>query len=357
MLTQKKYLFIDRDGTLIAEPEDQQVDHIDKLDFLPGVFEALSQLSQAGYELVMVSNQDGLGTDAFPTEQFETVHQWMLKIFRSQGIEFSAIHICPHLPDAGCECRKPKIGLLMDYVISQRIDHAHSYVIGDRDSDLQLAANLKIPGIKIASCETPNWAQVLHQILNQPRCARVHRQTAETAVTVFLDLDKPGSIHVETGIAFFNHMLEQLVKHAGISADIHVSGDLAVDDHHSVEDTAIALGEAMRQALGDKRGIARYGFVLPMDEAQASVSLDLSGRAFCQWRCPLSREFVGEMATEMVPHFFRSFVASLQATLHMEISGENTHHMVEIAFKALGRVLAQAIKKEHNAIPSTKGVL
>lgn len=354
-MKQKKYLFIDRDGTLIAEPSDEQVDHIEKLNFLNGVFTALSRLQQAGYELVMVSNQDGLGTPQFPQITFEIPHKVMLKVFQSQGIQFLDVRVCPHFADQECECRKPKIGLLLDYVTAQSIDKAQSYVIGDRDTDLKLAKNLGINGIQIS--DSMPWERIADEILNKPRSATVKRKTNETNIELFVNLDQSGAIHVATGIHFFNHMLEQIIKHANISATINVQGDIAVDDHHSVEDTAIALGEAIRQALGDKRGIGRYGFVLPMDESQATVSLDLSGRAFCQWECEIDREKVGDMATEMVPHFFKSLADSLQATLHIRITGNNTHHKIEAAFKAVGRVLRQAIQRENNDIPSTKGML
>ncbi len=356
-MNQKKYLFIDRDGTVLVEPEDKQIDSLEKLDFLPGVFAALTRFQAAGYELVMVSNQDGLGTDAFPQAQFDRPHEMMLKILGSQGINFSAIHVCPHVPAENCECRKPKVALLMDYLVSQTIDKTNSYVIGDRESDIELAKQLGIAGIQIGSTVTPDWQAIVHQILDKPRCAQVMRETKETQICITVDLDQSGSVDIETGIAFFDHMLEQVIKHAGMSASIKVQGDLEVDDHHSVEDTAIALGEALAKALGDKRGIARYGFVLPMDEAEAAVSLDLSGRAYCRFDAELNRDQIGGLALEMVPHFFQSLAASLQASLHIKVSGENTHHKIEAAFKGLGRVLAQAIKREHDAIPSTKGVL
>lgn len=353
----KKYLFIDRDGTLIVEPDDKQVDSLDKLNFIPGVFAALKRLSSLGYELVMVSNQDGLGTDSFPEADFEKPHQMMLKLLESQGIHFAAIHICPHFAADHCHCRKPELGLLQDYLVAQAIDKAHSYVIGDRQTDVELANRLGIAGIQIGSAETSDWDAIVDYIVNKPRCSELVRETSETSIKVWLNLDSVGKMDVSTGIAFLDHMLEQLIRHSGISAEIKVKGDLVVDDHHSVEDTAIALGEAIRCALGDKRGIGRYGFVLPMDESQATVSLDLSGRAFFHWDCEIKRDKIGGMAVEMIPHFFNSLAQSLQASLHIRVSGENAHHMIEGAFKAVGRCLRQAIKKDGDLIPSTKGAL
>lgn len=356
-MKQEKYLFIDRDGTLIVEPENKQVDSIEKLEFMPDVFSSLSLFRQAGYKLVMISNQDGLGTKSLPRDAFQVPHEMMLKIFQSQGIEFDDIRICPHLPNDGCDCRKPKIGLLLDYVIGQTIDKNNSYVIGDRATDLEFAKNLNLPGIQIGTKKANSWNELTRIILEKPRCASIRRKTNETDVIVNIDLDKEGDSDISTGIEFFDHMLEQIVKHAGISATIEIKGDLEIDDHHTIEDTAIALGSAIKQALGDKLGIDRYGFLLPMDEARASIAIDLSGRSFCKFLCTFNQERVGKMSTEMIAHFFRSFSDGLQATLHIEIFGENAHHMCEAAFKGVGRALRQAISKNNMLIPSTKGVL
>ncbi|WP_018298842.1 bifunctional histidinol-phosphatase/imidazoleglycerol-phosphate dehydratase HisB [Fangia hongkongensis] len=356
-MQQYKYLFIDRDGTLIKEPEDYQVDSLDKLDFMEGVFDVLRDLSHAGFKLVMITNQDGLGTASFPQSDFDPAHNMMLKIFLSQGIQFEDVLICPHLPEDKCHCRKPEIGLLIPYLTQQCIDLKQSYVVGDRDTDIELAARLNIEGIKIATAKTPDWHAVRKAILQADRKAKIQRKTNETDITVSVNLDQNGIREIDTGIGFFDHMLDQIAKHGGFSVDIKVKGDLEVDDHHSVEDVAISLSEAISQALGDKYGINRYGFLLPMDESEAKISLDLSGRAFCQFNANFPSEKVGMLSTEMVSHFFSSFAAGLKATLHLSVTGENTHHMVEAAFKALGKVLAQAIERTSKELPSTKGVL
>ena len=356
-MTQEKYLFIDRDGTLIKEPDDQQVDSLEKLDFIPGVFSALSRLSKAGYQLIMISNQDGRGTTCFPEGDFIVPHEWMLKIFRSQDISFADILICPHTPEDGCDCRKPNLGLLMDYLVAQRINKKNSYVIGDRESDMALAERLGCEGIRFTGKNEGSWPGIAQRILDKPRTATSRRQTKETDISIAVNLDTSGLIQINTGQRFFDHMLEQVAKHAGMSATVQVLGDWDVDDHHTIEDTAIALGGAIKEALGDKRGIARFGFLLPMDESSAEIALDLSGRRHCQFNATFKRETVGGVATEMWQHFFSSFADGLSATLHMDVRGDNTHHMVEVAFKGLGRVLKQAIVKDNDRIPSTKGVL
>lgn len=356
-MTQQKILFIDRDGTLIIEPCDQQIDSVEKLAFIPGVIPALLQLKVAGYVFVMVSNQDGLGTDSLPQERFDLPHQLMLRIFESQGIHFENIHICPHKPEENCDCRKPKLGLLLPYLTEQKIDRDHSWVIGDRETDVQLAHNLGIRGIHFGQENALTWAEVVQRILSRPRAATITRKTKETKVNITVDLDQPDHIHVETGIGFFDHMLEQLAKHGGFSLSVSVQGDLHIDEHHTVEDTAITLGEALRKALGDKLGIGRYGFLLPMDETLVQVALDLSGRAYFVFHGTFTRERVGDLATELVPHFFHSLAESLKATLHIDVKGENTHHMVESIFKGVGRALRQAIVKIDMGLPSTKGVL
>ena len=359
MLTMKqhKYLFIDRDGTIIIEPEDKQIDHIDKLDFLPGVFDALITLQQAGFKLVMVSNQDGLGTSSFPEDNFNAPHELMLRVLKSQGIIFEDILICPHFDNDHCDCRKPKVGLLMPYLRDQCINRDHSYVIGDRLTDLQLADNLGIKGIQIANEQYPDWLTIKNHILYTPRVATIKRTTQETDITVSVNLDQAGKINIDSGIDFLDHMLEQVAKHSGISMDIQAQGDLHIDDHHTVEDIAITLGQALSQALADKLGIQRYGFLLPMDEASAQIALDLSGRFYCLFEADFNRDKVGDLSVELVSHFFYSLAESLKATLHIKLKGHNTHHMIEAAFKALGKVLKQAVAKTSLDMPSTKGVL
>ena len=351
----KNILFIDRDGTLVEEPADNQVDSLAKIRLCKGVIPALQHLSQAGFEFVMVSNQDGLGTASFPQTDFQPVQGFILELFASQGIIFSEIFICPHTSQDNCACRKPKTGLLEDYLQKIPINFDRSWVIGDRDSDRQLAENLGIAYLPISV--NHDWKQVADVILTQSRQGVVTRKTKETAIdlTVTLDSDQPNVIN--TPIAFFSHMLEQIAKHGGFALQLTAEGDTEVDDHHLIEDTAIALGEALKMALGDKWGIDRYGFTLPMDESLATIAIDLSGRPFCKFEGKFTREFVGGMATEMVPHFFNSLSYSLGATIHIRVQGENHHHMIEACFKALGRALRQAIKQTSNSLPSTKGVL
>ncbi len=356
-MTQKKILFIDRDGTLIQEPADYQIDHIKKLVFMPDVIPALLELKKAGYVFVMISNQDGLGTKSFPNEDFSIPHELMLNVFASQGIYFEAIRICPHLPNDGCDCRKPKIGLVLDYLTEQKIDREYSYVIGDRETDIQLANNLGIKGIRITQPGALTWKDIKTQILTQCRSAIVSRKTNETDIALEVNLDNQEKIQVNTGINFLNHMLEQLAKHGAFGLSLSVKGDLAIDDHHTVEDVAIVLGEAIRKALGNKWGIGRYGFLLPMDEALAKIAIDLSGRAYFMFNGEFKRERVGDLSTELVPHFFRSFAEGLKATLHIDVKGENVHHMVEAIFKGVGRALRQATKKVDYDLPSTKGIL
>lgn len=351
----KKYCFIDRDGTIIAEPEDFQIDRLDKVQFLPHVIPSLLQLQAAGYRLVMISNQDALGTERFPQADFDGPHNLMMQVLTSQGIVFDDILICPHAPEDQCDCRKPKVGLVLSYLADPHWDRSRSVVLGDRDTDMQLAKNMGIPGIKIVPDQ--DWREIANQLLSQPRQASVTRTTNETDIKVTVNLDATQPVAIKTGIGFFDHMLEQIAKHAGISLNIAVTGDLHIDDHHTVEDTALALGQAIKQALGDKRGIGRYGFVLPMDESLAQATLDLSGRAFCKVDATFPTERVGEMATEMVPHFFRSLADSMHATLHLSVEGDNAHHMVEGLFKVFARALRMAVQQNGQDLPSSKGVL
>jgi imidazoleglycerol-phosphate dehydratase/histidinol-phosphatase len=350
--------FLDRDGTLVREPADQQVDRLEKVALVPGVIPALLELRDAGYEFVMVSNQDGLGTAAFPEPDFRLVQDFILELFASQGIRFRQVFICPHLPDTGCDCRKPKSGLLREFLRETPLDRSASVVIGDRESDMELAANIGLRGLRIDPDAPRAWAAIAHELTSRPRTASVERRTKETRITCRVDLDASEPLEIRTGIGFFDHMLEQLARHGGFSLVLACSGDLDVDEHHTVEDVALTLGEALRQALGDKRGIGRYGFVLPMDEAQAQVALDLSGRAYSVFEGDLRRAEVGRLPTELVPHFFRSLADSLGAALHIAVRGDNSHHMVEACFKATGRALRQALARGGSAdVPSTKGVL
>ena len=344
----RKILFVDRDGTLIKEPPiDFQVDRLDKLELLNNVIPALLKLTEFGFELVMITNQDGLGTESFPQTDFDLPHNAMMRIFESQGIQFTNTLICPHLPDAGCLCRKPHLGLVRPYLTDETVDLENSYVIGDRDSDMQLAENMGISGIKIGlgDSEELQWNDIVAQLISKPRIATVKRTTKETSIEATVNLDGSGKYEVNTGIGFFDHMIEQLSKHGGFDLTLKVQGDLHIDEHHTVEDVGLTLGATIAKALGDKRGIGRYGFLLPMDETQAQVSLDLSGRPYFVFKGEFPKPMIGELSSEMVIHFFRSFAESLGATLHMHVTGENAHHMAEALFKSLARSLRNAIAK------------
>src|SRR5690606_15746658 len=300
----QKILFIDRDGTLIEEPADEQVDSLAKVRWLPDVFASLQRLVAAGYRLVMVTNQDGLGTASFPREDFEPAQALVVDTLASQGIRFDGIFICPHKPADGCACRKPKVGILGDYLQRNAVDLAASAVIGDRQTDLDLAGNLGVRGLRVVKggSDAETWPAITAELL--ARRASVQRTTKETDIRLSVDLDAESPITVATGHGFFDHMLEQIARHGGFAMQLECKGDLHIDEHHTVEDCALALGEALRKALGDKRGIARYGFLLPMDESRVQVALDLSGRPYSVWEGRFNRTEIGGLATELVPHFF-----------------------------------------------------
>lgn len=352
-------LFIDRDGTLIEEPEDNQVDALHKVRLVPGVIAALQELARSGYRFVIVSNQDGLGTDSFPEPSFRHCHDYIVTLFASQGIVFDEIFVCPHKPEEGCECRKPRAGLLTRFLAETDIDLATSAVIGDRQTDMELAQKIGVRGLLLDASgdRETTWAGIVDTLCNSARQATVERVTNETRIRTLVNLDTAEPVAISTGIGFYDHMLEQIAKHGGFSLTLQCDGDLNIDDHHSVEDTAITLGSALRKALGNKRGIERYGFVVPMDESEARVSLDLSGRGRFVFDGNFPRERVGELSTEMVEHFFLSLADALGAALHIEVRGENAHHMVEACFKAVGRSLRQAIRRNGRDMPSTKGML
>lgn len=354
-----KILFIDRDGTLIHEPEDFQVDALGKVRLVDGAIPALLEIARHGYRFVMVSNQDGLGTEAFPQGDFDGPHALVMSLFESQGVSFDEVFICPHLPADNCECRKPRTGLLTRFLAANNIDLAGSAVIGDRQTDMQLAERIGVPGI-LVNCdddEALTWPEIVTRLCYSDRVASVERNTNETRIRVAVNLDTASGSRIATGIGFFDHMLEQVAKHGGFALQATCDGDLEVDEHHTVEDVAICLGSALREALGNKYGIGRYGFLLPMDESDAQVALDLSGRAAFRFEGRFPRDNVGELSTEMVEHFFRSLAESLGAALHISVRGENTHHMVEACFKSVGRTLRDAFRRDGTDLPSTKGAL
>jgi imidazoleglycerol-phosphate dehydratase / histidinol-phosphatase len=352
----RRILFVDRDGCLIEEPADEQIDRFDKLALLPEVIPALRRCVAAGYELVMVSNQDGLGTDSFPQAHFDGPHDLLMQILESQGVRFAEVLIDRSFPHEGSDGRKPATGLVRHYLADDGWSRAASAMVGDRETDMQFAANLGVRGLRVGP-QGMGGMQVAHLLCDAPRIAEVERNTRETRIRVRVDLDEASDPQVRTGIGYFDHMLEQIGKHGGFALQLTCEGDLHVDEHHTVEDSALALGQALRQALGEKRGIARYGFTLPMDETLVSAALDLSGRPWFEFEGVFPRDKVGELSTEMVPHFFRSLCETLGANLHLSVRGENAHHMVEGCFKAVARALRQAIRREGDALPSTKGTL
>jgi len=376
MEMKKKALFIDRDGTIIVEPADEQIDSLAKLEFLPGAIGALRQLAvERDYELVMVTNQDGLGTDSFPEANFWPAHEKMLKILAGEGIHFAAIYIDKTFAHEQAPTRKPGTAMLTDY-LGGEYDLAQSYVIGDRITDVQLGANLGCPSILLGGLQddravlcTNDW-QAIQQLLSAnarksveiphlDRVGVVERSTKETDIRVVLNIDGDGRGEIVTGIGFFDHLLDQLVKHSGCDLQLRVQGDLHIDEHHSIEDTALALGQAYAQALGDKYGIARYGhFALPMDEALAEVALDFSGRPWLVWQAEYHRERVGGMPTEMFHHFFKSFSDTAKCNLNIRVKGQNDHHQIEATFKAFAKAIKMAVQRQPGqGIPSTKGVL
>ncbi|UYK78381.1 bifunctional histidinol-phosphatase/imidazoleglycerol-phosphate dehydratase HisB [Xanthomonas sacchari] len=353
-------LFVDRDGTLIEEPADFQIDAYEKLRFVQGVIPAMLKLRDAGYQFVIVTNQDGLGSEAYPQAAFDGPNDLMLQIFASQGIVFREVLVDRSWPADNAPTRKPGIGLMLPYLQDRSIDWARSAMVGDRVTDIQFAENLRIRGFQLRTAQFGgewDWAGIAHELADAPRRARVQRDTKETRIAVELDLDLARDPHCATGLPFFDHMLEQIGKHGGFALDVRADGDLHIDEHHTIEDTGLALGQALRQALGDKRGIGRYGFTLPMDETLASAALDFSGRPYFVFEGEFKRERVGDMPTELVPHFFRSLCDAAGLNMHLSVRGDNDHHKVEACFKALARALRQALKREGAALPSTKGVL
>jgi len=361
----KKVLFIDRDGTIITEPADEQIDSFEKLSFLPGVISCLSKIAkETDFEFVMVTNQDGLGTDSYPENTFWPVHNKILEILKGEGVIFSEIFIDKTVPSQNSPTRKPGTKMLINY-LAGGIDLNSSYVIGDRLTDIQLAKNLGCKAIFIsdeksteAELTTKDWDDIYKYLVKKPRTAEVHRKTSETDIKIELSLDGSGKSVIDTGIGFFDHMLEQISRHGNMDLNIKVKGDLQTDEHHTVEDVAIALGEAILRALGGKKGIERYSFVLPMDDCLAQVALDFGGRSWLVWDVKFSREKIGEFPTEMFFHFFKSFTDNARCNLNIKAEGQNEHHKIEAIFKAFARAIKLAVKQTDNFnLPSTKGSL
>lgn len=363
----KKVLFIDRDGTLIIEPKtDFQVDSLEKLEFYPFVFQNLSKIAkELDYELVMVTNQDGLGTESFPFDDFIKPQEKMLKTFENEGIIFNDILIDKSFEYENLPTRKPGIGMLGKYIYGD-YDLQNSYVIGDRITDIQLAENLGSKSIFIndisnenAELTTESWTEIYQYLKQKPRKAKVSRKTNETKIEIEVNLDGSGKSEISTGLHFFDHMLEQISKHGNLDLKIKVNGDLQVDEHHTIEDTGIVLGEAILQALGKKKGIERYGFLLPMDDCLAQVAIDFGGRSWLVWNTEFKREKIGDMPTEMFEHFFKSFTNSSKSNINIKVEGDNEHHKIESIFKAFAKAIKMAVKQtdQNFNLPSTKGSL
>ena len=361
----KKVLFIDRDGTLVIEPPiDYQLDSLEKLEYFPGVFQWLSKIAtELDYELVMVTNQDGLGTKSFPEDTFWPVQNKIIQSFKNEGIVFNDILIDKSFPEDNAPTRKPRTGLLNKYLFGN-YDMANSFVIGDRATDIELATNLKAQGIFIgnhnenAALSTSSWRDIYQYLKVIPRTATVIRTTKETDIKVSINLDGNGQSKLNTGIDFFDHMLEQITKHGDLDLEVIVKGDLEIDEHHTIEDVALTLGEAFIKALGSKKGIERYGFLLPMDDCLAQVALDFGGRPWLVWETQFNREMVGAMPTEMFMHFFKSFSDAAKCNLNIKADGDNEHHKIEAIFKAFAKAIKMAVSKTNNYnIPSTKGTL
>lgn len=377
----KKVLFIDRDGTLALEPEDYQLDDFNKLEFYPGVFQYLSKIAdELDYELVMVTNQDGLGTDSFPEDTFWPVQNFILKTFENEGVKFSEIVIDRTFPEDNAPTRKPGTGLLTAYFDTEKFDLQNSFVLGDRLTDMELAKNLGAQGIFITGhedlggneisvkkeelqkhigLETNSWKEIYEFLKLEERTATINRKTNETDIFISLNLDGTGNSRIDTGIKFFDHMLDQIARHGQMDLEITVKGDLEVDEHHTIEDTAIALGEVFSKALGNKLGIERYGFALPMDDCLAQVAIDFGGRNWLVWEADFKREMIGAMPTEMFYHFFKSFTDGAKANLNVKAEGTNEHHKIEAIFKAFAKAIKVAVKRDPDKmiLPSTKGML
>lgn len=362
----RKCLFIDRDGTLVKEPHDEQVDALEKISFVPGVFTGLSKIAnQLDYKLVLVSNQDGLGTDSFPENTFWPAHDFILEALKGEGINFTDQLIDRSFPNENKPTRKPETGMFGDYLNNDLYDIPNSFVIGDRETDMELAENLGCKGLGIgceflsaAAIPLPGWKEISEYLFAIQRTAMVIRNTRETRIRLDLAIDGSGKSEISTGIGFFDHMLDQISRHAGVDIVLNMEGDLDVDEHHTIEDVGLVLGEAFRRALGKKRGINRYGFELPMDDSRAKVLIDFGGRPWFIWDAEFKREMIGKMPTELFSHFFKSFSDAAQCNLQIEATGENEHHKIEAIFKAFSRAIRMAVSRgEDQQVPSTKDII
>lgn len=361
----KKVLFIDRDGTIIREPEDFQIDSFEKLEFLPNVFSSLSKIArELNYELVMVSNQDGLGTDSFPEDTFWPVHNFIINTLKNEGVNFAEIFIDPSFEHENKPTRKPGTAMLSKYIYGN-YDLENSFVIGDRKTDIKLAENLGSKSIFIGEEEntlatfvTQDWNEIYQYLKSVPRIGKVKRETLETSINIEVNLDGSGVSEINTGLPFFDHMLQQISRHGNLDLKVQAKGDLEIDEHHTVEDTAIALGDAFLQALGNKKAISRYGFLLPMDDCLAQVAVDFGGRPWLVWEAEFKREKIGDVPTELFFHFFKSFSDQARCNLNIKAEGDNEHHKIEATFKAFAKAVKMAVSKTENYnIPSTKGIL
>lgn len=361
----RKVLFIDRDGTLVIEPPvDKQLDSFEKLEFYPGVFQWLSRIArELDFELVMVTNQDGLGTSSFPEDTFWPVQNLIIQSFKNEGVAFSEIMIDKSFPEDNAPTRKPRTGLLSKYIYGD-YDLENSFVIGDRSTDIELATNLKAKGIYLgedndeAALSTESWEDIYTFLKSVPRKATVSRKTNETDITVSINLDGNGQSNISTGLGFFDHMLEQIARHGNLDLEVLANGDLQIDEHHTMEDVALTLGQAFSKALGIKKGIERYGFMLPMDDCLAQAAIDFGGRSWLVWDVEFNREKIGDVPTEMFMHFFKSFTDEARCNLNIKAEGSNEHHKIEAVFKAFAKALKMAVAKTGgNNIPSTKGIL
>jgi imidazoleglycerol-phosphate dehydratase/histidinol-phosphatase len=362
----KKVVFVDRDGTILVEPPDQQVDSLEKLEFMPGIIHGLRLLIDSDFNLVLVTNQDGLGSEQYPNESFEKVHKKMLRVLKGEGIQFDRVFVCPHYPADSCMCRKPQSSAAANYFKKTQVDRENSFVLGDRETDVEFAENLGVRAVRLTSqkskaeFKTKSVFEACQYIARASRSARVIRKTKETDIIVNVALDGTGKHSVATGIKFFDHMLSQLSRHSMIDMEIRANGDIEVDEHHTVEDVGIVLGEALRKALGSKKGIERFGFAAPLDEALANVSIDLSGRNHLTFQCDFKRERIGDLPSELLEDFFKALADGLGAGFHIRCNGRNDHHKAEAIFKTTARALKLAIRideKQLAELPSTKGKL